>query len=86
MWADGHQSDIDVRELRLCCPCAQCVDEWSGAARLDPAKVPESVAPVSVRSVGLYALSIEFDDGHGTGIYTFEQLRGLCPCGECRTA
>ena len=27
--------------------------------------------------VGNYAYSIEFSDGHGTGIYTLELLRGL---------
>ena len=41
VWADGHESRYDVRELRLACGCAQCVDEWSGEGRLDPASVPE---------------------------------------------
>jgi DUF971 family protein len=83
VWADGHASDLDVVTLRRKCPCAACIDEWSGRPRLDPASVTESVRPRSVRSVGLYALSIAFDDGHDSGIYPFELLRGLCPCGAC---
>ena len=86
VWADGHRSSLDVRELRLACPCAQCIDEWSGTPRLDPARVPQGILPTAVRSVGLYALSIEFDDGHQSGIYPFELLRKLCPCAECRAA
>ena len=82
-WADGHESRLPVRALRLACPCAACIDEWSGEPRLDPASVPENVAPASVSSVGLYALAIEFDDGHASGIYTFELLRRLCPCPAC---
>lgn len=85
-WADGHKTKLEVRALRLACPCAGCIDEWSGQPRLDPASIPLTIAPTSVRSVGLYALSIEFDDGHQSGIYPFELLRKLCPCGECATA
>jgi len=29
-WADGLKSLFDVRELRLACACANCVDEWTG--------------------------------------------------------
>lgn len=76
-WADGHSSLLDVVELRRRCPCASCVDEWSGKKRVDPSSIPDSVRPVAVRSVGLYALSIEFSDGHSTGIYPFELLRSL---------
>lgn len=85
-WADGHRSLLEVRALRLACPCAACIDEWSGTPRLDPATVAATIAPTAVRSVGLYALSIEFNDGHQSGIYPFELLRKLCPCGECAAA
>ena len=36
-WSDGAETVLDVRELRLACGCAECIDEWSGAGRLDPA-------------------------------------------------
>ncbi len=76
-WADGRVDDLDVRDLRLACPCAHCVEEMSGRALLDPATVPVTVAPRRLTSVGTYAVLIDWSDGHGTGIYTFSYLRRL---------
>jgi ATP-binding protein involved in chromosome partitioning len=76
-WQDGHASIFDVRRLRLACACASCVDEWTGEARLDPARVPEDVRPVRIEPVGRYAIQIHWSDGHDTGIYPFERLRAL---------
>lgn len=85
-WSDGHTSLYGVRELRLACPCAQCVDERTGVRRLDEASVPASVRPVRIVSVGRYAVQIVWNDLHQTGIYTFELLRRLCPCPSCEAA
>lgn len=85
-WADGHESTYEPRYLRLQCPCAGCVDEASGQRTLQPASVPEEVYPLAIRYVGRYALLFEWSDFHSTGIYTYEYLRGLCPCPECRGA
>ncbi len=76
-WADGEESAFPVRALRLACACALCVDEWTGEYKLDPAAVPEDIRPVKVGSVGRYAISIRWSDGHDTGIYPFERLRAL---------
>ena len=80
-WSDGEESVYDVRELRLACACAQCVDEWSGDERLDPASVPDDVHPLNVRTVGRYAIQIAWSDGHETGIYPFRRLRELAGSG-----
>jgi ATP-binding protein involved in chromosome partitioning len=77
VWGDGHESEYDVRELRLACGCAHCIDEWTGEGRLDPASVPEDVRPVKIESVGRYAIQIEWSDGHSSGIYPFPRLREL---------
>jgi len=77
LWEDGRQNDIDVRDLRLACRCARCVEEMSGRALLDPKSVRPDVAPFTITSVGNYAITIEWNDGHSTGIYPFEQLRAL---------
>jgi DUF971 family protein len=40
----------------------------------------------SAASVGSYAIQINFSDGHNTGIYSYEQLRMICPCPACAAA
>jgi DUF971 family protein len=85
-WSDGHVSVFEGRLLRLACPCASCVDEWSGMPILDPSTVPERVSAEGIRLVGRYAIQIDWSDGHGTGIYTFSHLRSLCPCEACEQA
>ncbi|MCH7645563.1 MAG: DUF971 domain-containing protein [Myxococcales bacterium] len=76
-WSDGSESSYDVRALRLACGCAQCVDEWTRERTLDPASVPEDVHPLSIQSVGRYAIQINWSDGHSTGIYPYRRLRAL---------
>jgi ATP-binding protein involved in chromosome partitioning len=78
-WSDGRASRYPFRDLRLQCPCAECVDEWTREKRLDPGSVPADVHPVDVRAVGRYALQIVWSDRHASGIYTYERLRALDP-------
>lgn len=77
LWEDGHQSDFDVRDLRLACRCAMCVEEMSGRPLLDPKSVRQDVAPRTITSVGNYAIKFHWNDGHSTGIYSFDHLRVL---------
>ena len=74
-WSDGKSQEFDVVELRRKCPCASCVDETSGVRVLDPGSVADTVRPEQVRSVGRYAIGVEFSDGHKTGIYSYDYLR-----------
>jgi ATP-binding protein involved in chromosome partitioning len=76
-WADGRETIYPVRDLRLACACARCVDEWSGEQRLDPASIPDDVRPLRIERVGRYAIQIEWSDGHASGIYPFRRLREL---------
>ncbi len=85
-WHDGHGSSYAAAFLRRNCPCAGCVDEASGRRILAPEDVPADVRILNARVVGNYALGLAFSDGHGSGIYTFEALRRLCPCPECAQA
>jgi len=82
-WEEGHEGVFPARALRVACPCAECRDEMTGRVLLDVASVPAGVRPVSVRLVGSYAIRIDWSDGHGTGIYTYEFLRAHCPCERC---
>jgi ATP-binding protein involved in chromosome partitioning len=81
-WNDGRRSEYDLRTLRLSCPCASCVNEWTGEKMLRPAQVPEGVRPVRLFSVGRYALGISWSDGHSTGIFSYDYLRRLDPSAE----
>lgn len=76
-WIDGTKSVFHVRDLRLACPCALCVDETSGKKLLDPATVPADISIESIESIGRYAVGILWSDGHRTGIYTYELLKRL---------
>lgn len=82
-WAEDHVGVYPARALRLACPCAGCVEEMSGRPLLDPANVREDVVPLRLSLVGAYAIRIDWSDGHGTGIFTYEYLRSLCPCERC---
>ncbi len=83
-WSDGHASDYSARDLRFACRCAVCVEEMSGKALLRPETIPAFLDLRGVQPTGRYALHIAFSDGHESGIYTFDRLRELCPCPECR--
>lgn len=77
VWRDGTTADFPPRYLRLCCPCAGCVEEFSGRPLLDPASVPLDVFPHAIHYVGQYGLRFDWSDGHDTGIYPFEYLREI---------
>ena len=76
VWSDNFEAKYDVQSLREKCPCALCVDEFTGKKKAPTKKDLEKkgVRPLSIKSVGRYALSITFSDGHSTGIYTFNKL------------
>ena len=73
-WSADHETVFPARDLRLACPCAQCRHEMTGKPLLNPGSVPEDVRPLSIKLVGGYAFRVEWSDGHGTGIYTYESL------------
>lgn len=76
-WADGAESTLPLREIRLACGCAVCVNEVTGAPQLDPDTVPADIGAVRIAPVGHYALTFTWTDGHATGIYPWENLRAL---------
>ena len=77
LWEDGQRDDFDLRELRLACRCALCVEEISGRPLLDPKTVRSDVTPQQILSVGNYAIAFHWNDGHNTGIHSFNDLRAL---------
>ena len=77
-WADGRDCLYDAPDLRRVCPCAQCVNEWTGERMLKPETIPDDLTIRDVELVGRYALNFKWSDGHETGIYSFRYLRELC--------
>ena len=79
-WKDMYRSEVSYRRLRQKCPCAHC-----DATRSD--KDPFHIRPaddffenlhlVDIQQVGRYAVRLVWNDGHRTGIYTFQFLREL---------
>ena len=83
-WEQGaHTGRFRARDLRLACPCAGCVEEMSGRVLLDPEAVPTDVRALAIKLVGAYAVHFQWSDGHGSGMYPWAMLLGLCPCPEC---
>ena len=91
-WSDGHISHYDFSYLRENCPCATCKEERETHDKVEAktsggsAVLPMFKAKLSARgasAVGGYAIQIEFTDGHSTGIFSFDHLRQICPCGAC---
>lgn len=77
-WGDDRVCVYQAAALRRACPCAQCVNEWTGERMLSPDAIPESIMISDISLVGRYALNFRWSDGHETGIYSYRFLRTLC--------
>lgn len=82
-WSDGRQGTVTWAKLRANCPCAGCRDEREKPPDpfriLKPNEIPPGpLKPVAMTPVGYYAYRIVWNDGHDTGIFTFDTLRALC--------
>ena len=77
-WADDKQCIYKSANLRRFCPCAQCVNEWTGERVLKPESIGEEIEIRNLSLVGRYAINFRWSDGHETGIYSFRYLRELC--------
>lgn len=95
-WKDGHESHYQFQYLRDACPCALCDEERSKAGRepWEPPKGSADALPMfkpamkalTAEGAGKYAIKFKWNDGHELGIYSWEYLREICPCEECRAA
>ena len=76
-WSDDIETRYSAVELRQSCPCAACINEWTGEKILDDAKIPSDLSFKHISIVGRYALNFHFSDGHDSGIFSFAFLRNL---------
>jgi DUF971 family protein len=76
-WDDGKQTRVSARTLRQHCPCAECVEEWTGKRTFDIEQIPQGMKFIEMSPVGNYALTFTFSDAHRIGIYNWSHLREL---------
>lgn len=95
-WKDGHSSEWNFAWLRNACPCATCNEERGQSGRAIGAAKPKAGGPLAlyeapprpldVTRVGKYAIRFKWNDGHESGIYSWEYLRRVCQCNVCSSA
>ena len=79
-WNDGTESYFRLELLRRACPCAGCGGEPDILGNIERPDVTYTDASVRLRGyqmVGGYALQPLWEDGHGTGLYSFAFLQRL---------
>ena len=76
-WSDDAETRYSAAQLRRSCPCAGCVNEWTGEKILNKESVADDLKFNYISIVGRYALNFHFSDGHDTGIFSFNYLRDL---------
>jgi DUF971 family protein len=70
---DGARCEFPLAELRRACPCAACRGLREAGRPAWDGDGPLSI--VSAELVGAWGLSVEWHDGHSTGIYPWSSLR-----------
>jgi DUF971 family protein len=77
---DGMEIYLPLPLMRRACPCAACQGEPDALGRVVKPRVELTENSLKLRQitpVGSYALQLFWQDGHGTGIYSFPYLREL---------
>lgn len=77
VWSDDKEFRYNAVGLRRACPCAGCINEWTGEKMLDDGSIADDLKINSTAVVGRYALNFNFSDGHDTGIFSYKYLREL---------
>jgi len=73
---DGNTYELSCEYLRVYSPSAEVKGHGPGQEVLQTGKL--QVAISAIRPVGNYALQLVFDDGHDTGLYSWDYLYQLC--------
>src|SRR5262245_50677556 len=85
-WDDGGESFIKLEKLRRYCPCAGCKGERDIMGNLykgpDKPLAPQAFQLVRMGNVGGYAIQPVWADGHSSGLFSFDYLRGVAEAPE----
>lgn len=81
VWTDNRRSTYSFDLLRDQCPCAVCDEERKKAAEeplfIRPHVSGDLLPDRPAELVGQYAIQFFWQDGHNSGIYSFDYLREL---------
>jgi DUF971 family protein len=72
---DGSEFEYTFEYLRVHSPSAEVIGHGPGQEILQTDK--ESVVITAIEPVGHYAIRLIFDDGHDSGIYSWQHLQDL---------
>lgn len=88
-WNDGAESYLTFEAMRRACPCAACGGEPDVLGKVVRPAVQYSPASFRLRRyqmVGGYALQPTWEDGHSSGLYSFDYIRCLANAPAARDA
>ena len=74
-FSDRRVCSLECEYLRVYSPSAEVMGHGPGQGTLQLGK--EDVNIVAVEPVGNYAIKLVFDDGHSSGLYSWEYLHDL---------
>jgi DUF971 family protein len=82
-WGDGRECRYSFAGLRAICPCVLCQGGHANMGRpADKLLLAKSVNDAlnldAATAVGSYAIQFAWNDGHDSGIYTWEYLYEAC--------
>ena len=75
-YPEGQSYHLSCEYLRVYSPSAEVRGHGPGQETLQTGKLKVTIK--DVKPVGNYALQLFFDDGHDTGIYSWDYLHHLC--------
>lgn len=75
-YADGENFQLSAEFLRVHSPSAEVRGHGRGQEVLQTGK--RDVKIKAILPTGNYAIRLDFDDGHNTGIYSWQYLYELC--------
>ncbi|MEI8366264.1 MAG: DUF971 domain-containing protein [Parachlamydiaceae bacterium] len=73
-WSDGSSKNYRLGDLQRNCPCAKCYDPGTGKQVCSETDLDPNVRAIQIKSVGRYALKVQFASGCSRGIYSFSML------------
>jgi len=79
-WSDGEETFLPLATLRKHCPCATCAGEpdvMGNVAHPESQLGERSLSLRGWQMIGGYAWQPTWQDGHNTGLYSFDYLRRL---------